>query len=311
MKKINYNYVFAILAYLLFSVFVYFNLINPILQVVLQNILINIILAISLNLIIGLCGQFSLGHAGFMAIGAYSLGVVVKQFGNQYSFLGIAIGVVISIFAALLISVPTLRLKGDYLAIATLGFGETIRIIIQNMEITNGAIGLILPKIFSLNTLVLVTILSYILLMHFKNSKYGRSCIAIKEDELASSAVGINPLKFKIIAFVVGGAIASIAGSLYAGSLYIIKPDIFTFNKSIDILAIVVFGGIGSFSGSVIASIVLAIINFMLQSFPGIRTIIYGVLLVLIMIFKPSGLLDNKEINLNNFFNFFKRGKKS
>ena len=278
-------------------------------QITLYNICINIILAVSLNLIIGICGQFSLGHAGFMCIGAYSAAIMVKSMPNMGGFaIGIVIGLIISAIAALIVSIPTLRLRGDYLAIATLGFSEIIRIVVLNMEITNGAAGITgIPQLTSWPLLFIVMVLSIMIVTNFGRSRQGRACISIREDEIASEAMGQKKKKKKKLAFVIGAMLASVAGALYACNFFVIQPDLFNFNKSIDILVMVVFGGMGSITGSLIAAIFIGILNTVLQSFSSIRMIIYGLALVGIMIFRPGGLLGTKEFT---FSALFKRRKK-
>lgn len=278
-------------------------------QITLYNICINIILAVSLNLIIGICGQFSLGHAGFMCIGAYSAAIMVKSMPNMGGFaIGIVIGLIISAIATLIVSIPTLRLRGDYLAIATLGFSEIIRIVVLNMEITNGAAGITgIPQLTSWPLLFIVMVLSIMIVTNFGRSRQGRACISIREDEIASEAMGVNTTKYKTLAFVIGAMLASVAGALYACNFFVIQPDLFNFNKSIDILVMVVFGGMGSITGSLIAAIFIGILNTVLQSFSSIRMIIYGLALVGIMIFRPGGLLGTKEFT---FSALFKRRKK-
>ncbi|MEI3117333.1 MAG: branched-chain amino acid ABC transporter permease [Merdibacter sp.] len=280
-------------------------------QITLYNICINIILAVSLNLIIGICGQFSLGHAGFMCIGAYSAAIVVRSMGNMMGFgLGILVGLIISSIAALIVSIPTLRLRGDYLAIATLGFAEIIRIAVLNMDITNGAAGLTgIPKLTTWPLLFVLMVISVVIVTNFGRSRQGRACISVREDEIASEAMGINTTRYKTTAFVVGAMLASVAGALYACNFYVIKPDLFTFNKSIDILVMVVFGGMGSITGSVIAAVFIGILNTVLQSFASLRMIIYGVVLVAIMIFRPSGLLGTKEFTFSALLNRRKKEK--
>ncbi len=278
-------------------------------QITLYNICINIILAVSLNLIIGICGQFSLGHAGFMCIGAYSAAIMVKSMPNMGGFaIGIVIGLIISAIAALIVSIPTLRLRGDYLAIATLGFSEIIRIVVLNMEVTNGAAGITgIPQLTSWPLLFIVMVLSIMIVTNFGRSRQGRACISIREDEIASEAMGVNTTKYKTLAFVIGAMLASVAGALYACNFFVIQPDLFNFNKSIDILVMVVFGGMGSITGSLIAAVFIGILNTVLQSFSSIRMIIYGLALVGIMIFRPGGLLGTKEFT---FSALFKRRKK-
>lgn len=290
------------ISYLLLTVLIETNMINNVGLTVLMTIGINIILAISLNLIIGVAGQFSLGHAGFMIIGAYSCGVILKSGMTNLAgvLIGILVGMLISAAAALVVALPTLRLRGDYLAIATLGFGEIIRIVVLNMKITNGAAGLILPKVVSWQMIFFAVVICTILLLNFSLSSHGRACIAIREDEIAAEAMGIDTTRYKITAFVIGAMIASVAGALYAGAFYVIKPDMFTFSKSIDILVLVVFGGIGSFTGSFISAFVVGILNTVLQQFASIRMILYGLALIAIMIFRPGGLLGIKELNFDS-----------
>ena len=300
-------------SYGLISLLISVGVINNVYLTVLMTIGINIILAISLNLIIGVTGQFSLGHAGFMIIGAYCAGVAVKQFSASLGgiLLGMLIGIVISGAVALIVAIPTLRLRGDYLAIATLGFGEIIRIIILNMKITNGAAGLILPKLIDWQVIFAAVVICTIIILNFCRYAQGRACISVREDEIAAEAMGINTTKYKIMAFVLGAMIASVAGALYAGAFYVIKPEMFTFNKSIDILVLVVFGGMGSFTGSFIAAGVIGVLNTVLQQFSDIRMILYGLMLVGIMIFRPSGLLGTKEFTFSNLFERFGKRKEA
>lgn len=303
-SKVNLVWTAIILAiFALFALLMQTGVINSYYESVLFTICINIILAVSLNLVIGICGQFSLGHAGFMAIGAYSAGVVSKMIpGYGGMFLGILAGFAISAVAALIVSIPTLRLRGDYLAIATLGFGEIIRILIMNMKITNGAAGLTgIPQLTTWPLLYAATVISVIICTNFMRSAQGRACIAIREDEIAAEAMGINTTKYKVMAFVVGAILASLAGSLFANYFFVLNPNQFTFNKSIDILVMVVFGGMGSMSASVLAAIVIGILNMYLQQFTDIRMIIYGAALVLMMIFRPQGILGSWEISIERW----------
>ena len=284
-------------SYGLISLLISAGVINNVYLTVLMTIGINIILAISLNLIIG----------------AYCAGVAVKQFSASLGgiLLGMLIGIVISGAVALIVAIPTLRLRGDYLAIATLGFGEIIRIIILNMKITNGAAGLILPKLIGWQVIFAAVVICTIIILNFCRSAQGRACISVREDEIAAEAMGINTTKYKIMAFVLGAMIASVAGALYAGAFYVIKPEMFTFNKSIDILVLVVFGGMGSFTGSFIAAGVIGVLNTVLQQFSDIRMILYGLMLVGIMIFRPSGLLGTKEFTFSSLFERFGKRKEA
>jgi branched-chain amino acid transport system permease protein len=260
-----------------------------------------IILSLSLNIIIGITGQLSLGHAGFMSIGAYSAAVVLITNPTLTGlFIGMAIGMLITLVVSFVVAMPTLRLKGDYLAIATLGVGEIIRIIILNMTITNGASGISnIKMLMSWPLLFGFVVLAIFLTNNFKKSAIGRACVAIKEDEIAAEAMGINTTKYKVMAFMFGAALASIAGSLYATTYYVVKPESFGVNTSINILIIVVFGGMGSLSGSVIATLLIGIVNMILQPYAEMRLITYALVLIIVMIFRPQGLLGSKEVALN------------
>lgn len=289
--------------YILVSVLTAVGVINSYYESILFTMCINVILAVSLNLIVGICGQFSLGHAGFMAIGAYSAGVITRMMPNYGGLaLGIITGMAISAAAALIVSIPTLRLRGDYLAIATLGFAEIIRILIQNMKITNGAAGLSgIPKLTNWPILFAAMVIAIVICTNFVRSAPGRACLAINDDEIAAEAMGVNTTRYKVIAFVVGAMLASVAGSLFANYFYVLKPSQFTFNKSIDILVMVVLGGMGSMSASVIAAVIIGIVNMYLQQYTDLRMIIYGAILVLMMIFRPQGLLGTWEVSIDRW----------
>ena len=302
LNKANFAWlVLSIVSFVVLTILMKVGIIGSYYSITLYNIFINIILAVSLNLVIGVCGQFSLGHAGFMCIGAYCAGIMVKMMPNMTGLvIGVLIGFVLS----------TLRLKGDYLAIATLGFAEIVRILVQNMEITNGAAGLNgIPKLTTFPLLFVCAVISILVVCNFTHSAPGRACLSIREDEIASEAMGINTTKYKVIAFVIGALLASLAGALFACNFYVIKPDQFTFNKSIDILVMVVFGGMGSMTSSVLAAVAIGIINVVLANFSEIRMIIYGLALVGIMIFKPTGILGTKELSFKKLLD--KRKEKS
>jgi branched-chain amino acid transport system permease protein len=216
--------------------------------------------------------------------------------------IGLFTGAILAALLGFIVGLPTLRLRGDYLAIATLGMAEIIRIVFLNLDITNGAAGLFIGVqytnwlwlfIFTAGTVLLIT--------NFINSSHGRACISIREDEIAAEAMGINTTKYKVVAFIFGAFCAGIAGALYSSYFYFIKPDLFGFLKSIDILVIVVLGGLGSISGSILAAFLLAIISSLLQSFPEIRMVIYSVLLIVIMLFRPQGIMGSKELSLSMF----------
>lgn len=295
---------FALLAtFAIVQVLISANIINDYLQATLVTICINIVLSVSLNLITGFTGQFSLGHAGFMSIGAYTCALITMRMPTLAGFLiGLFAGAAVAAFVGFLVGLPTLRLRGDYLAIATLGMSEIIRIIFLNLKITNGAAGLNgIPQFVNWIWLFIFTAGTIVFITNFLKSSHGRACISIREDEIAAEAMGINTTKYKVMAFTIGAFCAGIAGALYASYFYFLKPDLFGFLKSIDVLVIVVLGGIGSISGSILASILLALISTYLQSFPEIRMVLYSLVLVVIMIFRPQGLMGSKEISLATF----------
>ncbi|AYW51407.1 branched-chain amino acid ABC transporter permease [Tetragenococcus halophilus] len=284
---------------------VFFGIIDPYYEITLVNVLINIILAVGLNLIVGYSGQLSLGHAGFMAIGAYATGILTTENQSMGAFLiSLIVGILFAGVVALIVGIPTLRLKGDYLAIATLGFSEIIRIVILNMtDLTNGAAGLSgIPFFADWQMAFALMAICIILIANYTRSSIGRATIAIREDEMAAESIGVNIFYYKLMAFVIGAVTAAIAGSIHASYFGVINPSQFTFNKSIDILIMVVFGGIGSLTGSVVAATALGILNMYLQQFGALRIMIYSLVLILIMIFKPTGLFGTREISLARIF---------
>ncbi|WP_324824400.1 branched-chain amino acid ABC transporter permease [Sinanaerobacter sp. ZZT-01] len=280
------------------------NIINAYYQVTLALICINIIMAVGLNLVTGFTGQFSLGHAGFMSIGAYTCAIITVSMPTTAGFLiGTFAGAVMAAIFGILIGIPTLRLRGDYLAIATLGMAEIIRIIFLNLKITGGAAGLNgIPKFTNWPWLWLFTAGSILLINNFIHSSHGRACISIREDEIAAESMGINTTKYKVMAFAIGAFFAGIGGALYASTFFILKPNMFGFLKSIDFLVIVVLGGMGSITGSIIAAVLLAILTTYLQAFTALRMIIYAALLVIVMIFRPQGLMASKELDFTKLF---------
>lgn len=279
---------------------------------------INIILAVSLNLINGYTGQFSLGHAGFMAIGAYvsaylskeqSAGLMHLLGGGSFAlvvwfvFVLLAGGLAAAI-AGLVVGVPSLRLRGDYLAIVTLGFGEIIRVIIQNTETVGGAAGY--PGVPNYTTffwayaLAAVTIYVVVSLI---DSTYGRGFLTVRDDEVAAEAMGINTTKYKVVAFVMGAFFAGIAGGLFAHTTTYINPGGFDFQRSIEIVVIVILGGMGNTAGVVFAAILLTVLAEYLRFVAGYtflpdwmrklaanRTIIYALVLIALMLLRPQGL---------------------
>jgi len=296
----------VLLSFILFTV-VQLLLTGGILNSYYENMIIfmgiNIILAVSLHLIIGITGQFSIGHAGFLAVGAFASAVITMKL-EMPLFLALLVGGLVAALAGMLIGIPTLRLKGDYLAIATLGFGEIVRIVFLNIDYIGGASGMQVthmttwPWVFGC---ILVTIL---VIRNFTNSSHGRACISIREDETAADAMGINTTYYKVAAFVIGAFFAGIAGGLWAHNFYIIQPSNFGFLKSFDILIFVVLGGLGSLSGAVLAAILLTIVSTFLQDYPETRMLFYSLILIVMMIYRPQGLMGTRELT-----SLFKRKK--
>ncbi|CEW18487.1 TPA: branched-chain amino acid ABC transporter permease [Streptococcus pneumoniae] len=309
--KVNILWLLLLLAgYSLISVLVSVGVLNLFYVQILQQIGINIILAVGLNLIVGFSGQFSLGHAGFMAIGAYAAAIIGSKSPTYGAFFGaMLVGALLSGAVALLVGIPTLRLKGDYLAVATLGVSEIIRIfIINGGSLTNGAAGILgIPNFTTWQMVYFFVVITTIATLNFLRSPIGRSTLSVREDEIAAESVGVNTTKIKIIAFVFGAITASIAGSLQAGFIGSVVPKDYTFINSINVLIIVVFGGLGSITGAIVSAIVLGILNMLLQDVASVRMIIYALALVLVMIFRPGGLFGTWELSLSRFF---KKSKK-
>ncbi|VQF56223.1 branched-chain amino acid ABC transporter permease [Streptococcus pneumoniae] len=309
--KVNILWLLLLLAgYSLISVLVSVGVLNLFYVQILQQIGINIILAVGLNLIVGFSGQFSLGHAGFMAIGASAAAIIGSKSPTYGAFFGaMLVGALLSGAVALLVGIPTLRLKGDYLAVATLGVSEIIRIfIINGGSLTNGAAGILgIPNFTTWQMVYFFVVITTIATLNFLRSPIGRSTLSVREDEIAAESVGVNTTKIKIIAFVFGAITASIAGSLQAGFIGSVVPKDYTFINSINVLIIVVFGGLGSITGAIVSAIVLGILNMLLQDVASVRMIIYALALVLVMIFRPGGLLGTWELSLSRFF---KKSKK-
>ena len=264
---------------------------------------INVILASSLNLINGFAGQFSLGHAGFMALGAYTSAVITSRLhlapglAVSYPLFAMALicgGLVASIFG-LLVGIPSLRLKGDYLAITTLGLGEIIRVIIQSLDFLGAARGFTgiakLADFFWVYAVVAIVIFT---IANLVKSTYGKGFLAVRDDEIAAEAVGVDATRYKIVAFITGAFFAGIAGGLYAHFVTYINPSQFGFLRSFEIVVMVVVGGMGNIAGVILAAAVLTILPEALRAVAQYRMVIYALLLVVIMISRPQGLFGQR-----------------
>ena len=292
---------------------------------------ISIILAVSLNLITGYTGQFSIGHAGFMAVGAYSsvfmtvyysegleraltslVGATVAQ--TLVFLVVIIVGALVAALAGLVVGIPSLRLRGDYLAIVTLGFAEIIRIIILNIDRVGGATGfrgrvppwdgrLIIPQWSNFIWIGGFAVITIVVVYNIVHSDIGRALISIREDELAAEAMGINTTRYKVLAFVISSAFAGIAGSLFGHFRQFLHTNDFQFIRSIEIIIMIVLGGMGSISGAILGAIVITILPELLRKLPGdlygYRLVIYSALLIAIMLTRPQGVLGAKEFGLS------------
>lgn len=281
--------------------------IDPYYLDVMTGVGINVILAVSLNLVIGYTGQFSLGHAGFMSVGAYLSAAITVLAGPR--ILGDSGGTALqqgllflcallagglgAAAAGLAVGVPSLRLKGDYLALVTLGFGEIIRVTFQNVDALGGALGMNgIPNYTSFFWVYAAAALAVYVVACLVRSTYGRGFIATHDDEIASEAVGLNTTRYKIVAFVVGAFFAGVAGGLYGHFKLTITPTGFDFTKSIEIVVMVILGGMGNTPGVILAAILLTLLPEFLRSFDEYRMVIYSLLLIVLMLARPRGLFN-------------------
>lgn len=310
-KNIVIKATIIILSYLIITILLKSGIINRQYTSLLVPIAVNIMLAVSLNLIIGFLGELTLGHAGFMSIGAYAGALVsINMQTNPILtlFIAIIVGGAVAALFGFLIGVPVLRLRGDYLAIVTLAFGEIIKSVINVLPFTNGAKGLAgIPKYTNYQhytTVFVLMVITILIITNMVHSRHGRAVCAIRDNVIAAESVGIPISKFKILAFTVSAFFAGVAGVVYAHNVGMIKPGIFDYNKSIEILVIVVLGGMGSIKGSIIAAIILTILPEALRGADNLRMLLYAIVLIVIMLFNgsniKSGLKSLRIFNKNN-----------
>lgn len=295
------------------------NILNPYIYMILTYCGINIIMGVSLNVINGLTGQFSIGHAGFMAIGAYTsaalsfyvfgplvssmtTGNMIAMAAQQSLFvISVLIGGFIAAIAGYLVGLPSLKLRGDYLGIVTLGFGEIIRVMILNMNFLGGARGLTgIPPWTNFFWIYFFVAVLVITCFRMLKSYHGRALLSIREDEIAAESIGINITAYKVKAFIFSSFFAGIAGGLFAHFLAYLNPSSFTFIKSFEAIIIVILGGMGSITGSVVAAVITTILPEALRPLQEItkidfRMVIYSLLLIALMLTRPAGLLGQKE----------------
>lgn len=300
-------------------------------------IAINIILATSLNLINGFTGQFSIGHAGFMAVGAYSSAYFTVTYGRSIEaslaglgetaassvvlLIAIVIGAIVAALMGLIVGIPSLRLKGDYLAIVTLGFAEIIRIVILNIDAVGGATGYTVPGYANFMWIGLFAVITVIVIHNIVRSDTGRALVSIREDELAAEAMGVNTTRYKVTSFVIGSAFAGIAGVLFAHYNKFLSTNDFQFIKSFEIIIMIVIGGMGSMTGAILGAIIVTLLPELLRQLPDLqvgettfkfadlRLVIFALILVLTMILRPQGILGTTEIG--GFLRRFRRADKN
>lgn len=293
-KKTIISVVLCVAIYLLIFALIQLGVLNRHYTSLLVPIGINIILAVSLNLITGFLGELTLGHAGFMSVGAYAGALLTLYMDSSVWVefpLAILVGGIVAAIFGVIIGVPVLRLKGDYLAIVTLAFGEIIRSVITNLDITGGAQGLKGIEKYSNYTIVyILVVITIVIIVNLVNSRHGRAICAIREDDIATEAVGISITYYKITAFVTAAFFAGVAGVLYGHNLGYLSASTFDYNKSIEILVMVVLGGMGSIKGSIIAAFVITILPEALRGADELRMLIYSIVLIAMMLFNNSTL---------------------
>ena len=319
MKRLTPGTILAALAFaaLLGADFYAPRLINPYVYQILWLCGINVILASSLNLVNGFTGQFSIGHAGFMALGGYVSAAIAVFAGHALGgvpawlfLVSLLSGGLVAALAGLLVGLPSLRLRGDYLAIVTLGFGEIIRTLILNVDAVGGARGFtdipILRLLLSgaseptpsLSIVSCTAFLSVLIIYRMIHSPRGRAFVAVREDEVAAEALGIDTTRYKVTAFVVGAFFAGLAGGLFAHTTGYLNPSSFQFMKSIEIMVMVVLGGMGSLTGSVLAAVLLTVLPEALRAAQGYRMVLYSALLIVLMLARPQGMFGSTELRL-------------
>ncbi|QAT49318.1 branched-chain amino acid ABC transporter permease [Caproiciproducens sp. NJN-50] len=281
------------------SLLIRMDVINAYYKQILMMICINVILALSTNLIIDYTGQLTLGHSAFLAIGAYSSAFIQMKTGMPF-FLALLCGSVVAAIFGFLIGLPTLRLKGDYLAITTLGFCQIVVVAIQNIDAFGGAQGLAgIPPKTTFAWVFFSMIATIAILYNIVHANQGRAMISVREDEIAAEAMGIDTTKYKIMAFTAGAFFAGFAGGLYAFLMMFIDPNSFNFLRSIDFVIYVVLGGTGGFAGCIVSTSILTLLPEVLRFLSDLRMVIYPLLLIVIMILRVknvrvAGLLHRK-----------------
>lgn len=266
---------------------------------------INTIMVMGLNITTGVTGQLSMGHAGFMSLGAYTSAIFTLKLGAPF-WLALLAGAAVAALFGFLIGLPALRLEGDYLAVVTIGFAEIVRVFFLNFEPGGKAVGLSgIPQHTSFTLVLIITVVVVFLVHRLLKSRLGKAMYALRENEIAAEACGINTTHLKVLSFVLGAFLGGLGGALYAHYMYYISPQDFDFMRSIEMLNMVVLGGLGSIPGAILGTTILTILPEMLRVVAQYRMLFYGALLVLLMIFRPNGLLGDMR-----FYDLIKRRKR-
>nr|PZN70510.1 MAG: branched-chain amino acid ABC transporter permease [Bacillota bacterium] len=299
------------------------GILSPYWGMILDLALITTTSAIGLSLIYGFAGQFSLGHAAFYGIGAYVAAYITKAYGGTtLNFvLGLLAGALAAALIAFLIGLPILRLRSDYLGIATLGFGVIVKVFLDNSDklskLLGGSIGMTgIPRLTTFPWVFWSAVLVILLARNLVHSSHGRACISVREDEVAADIMGIDTTRFKMLAFTLGCAMAGLAGGLYAHLYAFLHPKSFEFLKSFDVLLIVVLGGLGSLTGTVVAGISVVFLQEVLrdvlgQQFLDWRGVVYALVLIVLMILRPQGLMGGWEFSLDRLLGRRAKGGKA
>ncbi|MEA3338689.1 MAG: branched-chain amino acid ABC transporter permease [Chloroflexota bacterium] len=277
---------------------------------ILVLICINLIAVLGLSLMTGFTGLFNFGQAGFLAVGAYTATILTTRYAAPFP-LALLAGMLVSALSSFLIGYPTLRLKGDYFAIATLGFAEVVRLLVENLEkLTGGSRGI--PRISLYTTLpiaLIATVLALWLVANYVRSRHGRNCVAVREDELAAESIGIDSFRYKQISFAINAALAGLSGGLLAHYVGFIQPSMFGIIKSTELIVMVIFGGMHSLTGAVFAAVVLTSLPEFLRAAQAWRLVAYGALVVVIMVVRPEGLMGSWEFTPANVKALFNRSR--
>ena len=262
---------------------------------------INLLAVLGLSLMTGFTGLFNFGQAGFLTVGAYTATILTTQYSVPFAVALLA-GMITSMLTSFVIGYPTLRLKGDYFAIATLGFSEAARLLVENLEkITGGARGIPrIPTLTNLPIALAAALVALWLVANYVRSRHGRNCVAIREDELAAESIGINSFRYKQIVFAINAMLAGLAGGLLAHYIGFIQPSMFSIVKSTELIVMVIFGGMHSLTGAVLGTLALTSLPELLRAAQAWRLVAYGALVVLIMVARPEGLMGSWELTPAN-----------